>query len=163
MMTTNLFVIANVKQLRTDGSFWILLPFFRTSLSVGFLNSAIFNSFHSRVEFGKILVGLRKFEGGLNNLPPPPGTPPPEGQLFLISKTFAVFWMLRPFFWVILLRLSTSLEHMSRSSACPISSNSPLYEHSKAHRKKKDNAISNTVCFLKCVTTSIVAQPAKRR
>ena len=72
MMTTNLFVIANVKQLRTDGSFWILLPFFRTSLSVGFLNSAIFNSFHSRVEFGKILVGLRKFEGGLNNLPPPP-------------------------------------------------------------------------------------------
>ena len=28
MMTTNLFVIANVKQLRTDGSFRILLPFF---------------------------------------------------------------------------------------------------------------------------------------
>jgi len=27
-MTTNLFVIANVKQLRTDGSFRILLPFF---------------------------------------------------------------------------------------------------------------------------------------
>jgi len=26
-MTTNLFVIANVKQLRTDGSFRILLPF----------------------------------------------------------------------------------------------------------------------------------------
>jgi len=26
-MTTNLFVIANVKQLRTDGSFTILLPF----------------------------------------------------------------------------------------------------------------------------------------
>ena len=31
MMTTNLFVIANVKQLRTGGSFTILLPFFRTS------------------------------------------------------------------------------------------------------------------------------------
>jgi len=30
MMTTNLFVIANVKQLRTGGSFRILLPFFRT-------------------------------------------------------------------------------------------------------------------------------------
>jgi len=30
-MTTNLFVIANVKQLRTGGSFRILLPFFRTS------------------------------------------------------------------------------------------------------------------------------------
>ena len=27
-MTTNLFVIANVKQLRTDGSLRILLPFF---------------------------------------------------------------------------------------------------------------------------------------
>jgi len=26
-MTTNLFVIANVKQLRTEGSFRILLPF----------------------------------------------------------------------------------------------------------------------------------------
>jgi hypothetical protein len=28
MMTTNLFVIARVKQLRTGGSFRILLPFF---------------------------------------------------------------------------------------------------------------------------------------
>jgi len=28
MMTTNLFVIANVKELRTGGSFRILLPFF---------------------------------------------------------------------------------------------------------------------------------------
>jgi len=27
MMTTNLFVIANVNQLQTDGSFRILLPF----------------------------------------------------------------------------------------------------------------------------------------
>ena len=45
MMTTNLFVIANVKQLRTGGSFRILLPFFRTSWCIGFLNPAIFNSF----------------------------------------------------------------------------------------------------------------------
>jgi len=64
-MTTNLFVIANVKQLRTGGSFRILLPFFRTSLGVGVLNSAIFNSFQNRVEFGTISEGLR----GLN--PPP--------------------------------------------------------------------------------------------
>jgi len=66
-MTTNLFVIANVKQLRTDGSFRILLPFFRTSWGVGFLNSAIFNSFHNRVEFG----------GGFETTPHPPnpGTP----------------------------------------------------------------------------------------
>jgi len=41
-MTTNLFVIVNVKQLGTDGSFRILLPFFRTSWRVGVLNSEIF-------------------------------------------------------------------------------------------------------------------------
>jgi len=33
-MTINLFVIANVKQLRTDGSFRILLPFFPEHLGV---------------------------------------------------------------------------------------------------------------------------------
>jgi len=71
-MTTNLFVIANVKQLRTDGSFRILLPFFGTSWGVGVLNSAIFNSFHNRVEFGKILEGLRNLGGG--GLNPPLGT-----------------------------------------------------------------------------------------
>ena len=60
-MTTNLFAIANVNQLRTGGSFRILLPFFRTSWDVGPLNSAIF---HNRVEFGTILEDLRNFEGG---------------------------------------------------------------------------------------------------
>jgi len=64
MMTTNLFVIANVKQLRTDGSFRILLRFFRTSWSVGFINSAILNIFHNRVDFGTILEVLRNFGGG---------------------------------------------------------------------------------------------------
>ena len=79
MMTTNLFVIANVKQLRTDGSFRILLPFFRTSWGAGILvNSAIFNSFQNWVEFGTIFEGLRNFffwggGGGFEhpNLPPP--------------------------------------------------------------------------------------------
>jgi len=66
MMTTNLFVIANVKQLRTDGSFRILLPFFRTSWGVGVLNSANFNSFHNRVEFGTILEDLRNFGEGFD-------------------------------------------------------------------------------------------------
>ena len=33
-MTTNLFVIANIKQLRTGGSFRILLPFFFEHLGV---------------------------------------------------------------------------------------------------------------------------------
>ena len=70
-MTTNLSVIAKAKQLRTDGSFRILLPFFRTSWGVGVLNSAIFDSFHNRVEFGTILEGLQNF-GGLNTPNPPP-------------------------------------------------------------------------------------------
>jgi len=64
MMTTNLSVIANVQRLRTGGSFRILLPFLRTSWGVGVLNSATFNSFHNRVEFGTILEGLRNFGGG---------------------------------------------------------------------------------------------------
>ena len=62
-MKTNLFVIANVKQLRTGGSFRILLPFFRTSWGVGVLNSAIVNSSHSRVEFGTTgapLIGYKQ-------------------------------------------------------------------------------------------------------
>jgi len=76
-MTTSLFVITNVKQLRTGGSFRILLPFFRTSWCVGILNSAIFNSFHNLVEFATILEGLRNLGGGLNTPTPPPGTPLP--------------------------------------------------------------------------------------
>ena len=72
MMTTNLFVAANVKQLRTGGSFRIILPFYRKSWCVGVLNSTVFNSFHNRVEFRTILEGLRNFggEGGLNTLNP---------------------------------------------------------------------------------------------
>jgi len=73
-MKTNLFVIANVKQLRTDGSFRILLPFFGTSWGVGVLNSAIFSSFHNRIEFGTILECLRNFGGMVLN-PSPQATP----------------------------------------------------------------------------------------
>ena len=73
MITTNLFVIANVKQLRTDGSFRILLPFFWTIWGVGVQNSAIFNCFPNPVEFGTILVGPRNFGGG--GLTPPPVMP----------------------------------------------------------------------------------------
>ena len=86
MMITNLFVIANVKQLRTGGSFRILLPFFsRTSWGVGVLNSAIFNSFHNRIEFGTILEFGISGGGGLNGFeppkPPPLGTPPIRGSI----------------------------------------------------------------------------------
>jgi len=63
-MTNNLFVIANIKQLRTGGNFRILLPFFRKSWGVVARNSAILNSFLSRVEFGTILDGLTKFGEG---------------------------------------------------------------------------------------------------
>jgi hypothetical protein len=72
MMTTNLCVIANVKQLRTGGSFEIVVSFFQTSLDVVVLNSAIFNSFHDRDVYGTILEGLRNFVGGDSNPPNPP-------------------------------------------------------------------------------------------
>ena len=77
-MTTNLFVIANIKQLRTGGSFRILLPFFRTSWGVGILNSAIFDSFHNRVEFGTILEAFGiSGDGGVESPKPLLGTPLP--------------------------------------------------------------------------------------
>jgi len=86
----NQFVIANVKQLRTGGSFRILLPFFRTSWGVGVLDSAIFNSFHNRVEFGTILVGHRNFGVGVGlntpTSPPPPLHPVFVKKLFLIPR-----------------------------------------------------------------------------
>jgi len=62
-MTNNLYVIANIKQLRTGGCFRILVTFFRISWGVGVLNSANFNSFHNEVEFGTILEGLQNFGG----------------------------------------------------------------------------------------------------
>jgi hypothetical protein len=76
MMTTNLFVTANVKQLRTGGSFRILLPFSRTSWSTVVLNSAIFNSYHNRVEFATIFEGLRNFGGGEGLFEHPNPQPP---------------------------------------------------------------------------------------
>ena len=78
-MTTNLFAIANVKQLRT----YVVLEFYclfsRTSWCVSIINSAIFfNSFHNRVEFGTIFwraFGIFFWGGGLNTPNPPVGTP----------------------------------------------------------------------------------------
>jgi len=76
MMTTNLFVIANVKQLRTGESFRILLPFFRASWDVGVLNSVILNSFHNRVEFDTILTAFGISGGGQCVWTPPTNHPP---------------------------------------------------------------------------------------
>ena len=77
-MTTNLFVIASVKQLRTSVVLEFYCLFFQTSWGVGVLNSAIFNSFHNRVEFGVILEDLSNFFGGVGFEPTkihPLGTP----------------------------------------------------------------------------------------
>ena len=72
MMTTNLFVIANVKQLRTGGSFRILLHFFpRTSWGCW---RPKFSNFYQFQQLGWVwhdLGGLSDFrEGGFE--PPPP-------------------------------------------------------------------------------------------
>ena len=74
MMTTNVFFIVNVKQLRTGGSFRILLPFFLTSWGVGVLNSAIFKlirmsewntkHFPLNLQSGLTLSNFRDFGGG---------------------------------------------------------------------------------------------------
>ena len=88
-MATNLFVIANIKQLRTGGSFRILMPFFRTSWGVCFPNSAIFNSFHNRAEFGTILEGLRNFGGG--GRLEPPQTPHPSVRHWAGSTSICRF------------------------------------------------------------------------
>jgi hypothetical protein len=80
MMTTNLFVIANVKSCEPAVVLEFYCLFFRTYWAVGFLNSAIFNSFHNRVAFGTILEGLPSFGGGGEGVeppkPPPPRAPP---------------------------------------------------------------------------------------
>ena len=77
MMTTKLFVIVNVKQLRTGGSFRISLPFFRTSWVAGVLNSAIFKlirllewntkHFPLNLHSGWILSNFRNAGVGLNS------------------------------------------------------------------------------------------------
>ena len=71
-MTTDLFVIANVKQVRTCVVLEFYCLFFQTSWCVGALNSAVFNSFHNPVEFGTILEGLRNLGWGGLNPPKPP-------------------------------------------------------------------------------------------
>ena len=111
-MTTSLFVIANVKQLRTDGSFRILLPFFRTSWDVGFLNSAVFNSSYNRVDFGTILEGLRNFgrgEGRLNPLKTPLfGTPLLYAKHSVYSAVFVYsvpVFILLGYYWAVDVRV----------------------------------------------------------
>ena len=73
-MTTNLFVIVNVKQLRTGGRFRISLPFSRTSWGAGVINSAIFKlirmlewntkHFPLNLQSGSTLSNFRDVGGG---------------------------------------------------------------------------------------------------
>jgi hypothetical protein len=73
MMTTNWFVIANVKHLRTYAVLNFYCLFSRTSWCVGVLKSAIFfSSFHNRVDFGTIFWRPFGIWGGLNTRNPPP-------------------------------------------------------------------------------------------
>ena len=77
MVTTNLFVIVNVKQWGTGGSFRILLPFFRISWGVGVLNSVIFKiirmlewntkHFPLNLQSGLTLSNFRDVGVGLNS------------------------------------------------------------------------------------------------
>jgi len=93
MMTTNLFVIVNVKQLRTGGSFRILLPFFLTSWGVGVLNSATFKlirmlewntkHFPLNLHSGLILSNFRDDGVGLNS-----ETRYDTARQFVLKETF---------------------------------------------------------------------------
>ena len=92
-MTTNLFVILNVKQLWTGGSFRILLPFFWTSWGVGVLNSAIFKLigmlewntkyFPLNLQSGLTLSNFRDVGVGLNS-----ETRYATARQFVIKETF---------------------------------------------------------------------------
>ena len=66
--------------------------FFWTSWGAGVLNSAIFNIFHIRVEFGTILEGLRNFRRGVGGEHTPPRRTPAMSFLQQTSKTNQ-FWL----------------------------------------------------------------------
>ena len=74
MMTTNVFAIANVKQLRT----YVVLEFyclsFQTSWCVGVLNSAIFflTFFTIGLSLARFFSGPSEFRGGFEHPKPPP-------------------------------------------------------------------------------------------
>ena len=73
-MTTNLFAIANVKQMRTYVVLEFYCLFFRTSWCVGILNSAIFLTvFTVGLNLARFFVGPSEFlGGGMFEHPKPP-------------------------------------------------------------------------------------------
>ena len=76
-MTTNLFAIVNVKQLRTYAVLEFYCLFFRTSWGCWRPKfSILFNTFHNRIEFATIFWRVFGISGGGLNIrkPPPLGT-----------------------------------------------------------------------------------------
>ena len=78
-MTTNLFVIANVKQLRSQVVLEFYCLFFRTAWGVGTINSAIFNSF-------------RNFGGGVGDEPRPRPRYATVGRVILDFDKYIFHW-----------------------------------------------------------------------
>jgi len=77
-MITNLFVIGNVKQLRTDGSFRILLPFFPNILGCWhpkFSNLTVFTIRLNLARFWRAFGNSGGGGGGLNPQAPSLGKP----------------------------------------------------------------------------------------
>ena len=68
-----------------------------SSWGIGFLNSAVFNSFHNRVEFGMILEGL----------PPKPPLGTPLLNIYLSSLFSSVF------LWLVTIRPTPIYPHLS--------------------------------------------------
>jgi len=112
-MTNNLFAIVNVKQMRTGGSFRILLPFFQTFWGVGVLNSTIFNGFHNQVKFDTILEGLGNFGGGEGlNLPNHPSVRHCLGKWLCALNEFKALHLSQFLFFFLFWKLFFSSERM---------------------------------------------------
>ena len=95
-MTTNLFAIANVKQLRTYVVLEFHCLFFRTSWCVGVLNSAIFfYVFTIGLSLARFFGGPSQFRGGggFEHPKPPLGTPLTLGvPLILVTCNWRGPW-----------------------------------------------------------------------
>ena len=93
MVTIKLYVIVNIKQLRTGGSFRILVPFFQTSWCVGVLIQEFLNKlgcwnrntkhFPLNLQSGLTLSNFRDVGVGLNS-----ETRYASARQFVLKETF---------------------------------------------------------------------------
>jgi hypothetical protein len=87
-MTTNLFAIANVKQLRTYLVLELYCLSFRTSWCVGVLNSAIFLTvFTIGLILTRFFGGPSEFRGGLGFVHLKPSLDTPLGEVKMFRKS----------------------------------------------------------------------------